>query len=81
MEVKLKMIGTKEKLKEFMDIFGDNLTKLADYLGISYQSISKKLNGHTDFKLTEIRMIKERYNLTAEEVDYIFFYIPDAEQE
>lgn len=67
------MLGIKEKLKVFMDLFGDTMTDLADTLQISYQSISKKMNGHTDFKLTEIKQIKERYHLSPEEVDYIFF--------
>ena len=67
------MIGIKEKLRIFMELFGDTLTELADALDISYQSVSKKINGHTDFKLTELKIIKDRYNLTAEEMDYIFF--------
>lgn len=67
------MIGIKEKLKVFMDLYNENLADLAEALGISYQSISKKVNGHSDFKLGEIQQIKDRYSLSAEEIDYIFF--------
>ena len=67
------MEGTKERLRQVMDLFGDNFTDLAKYIGISYQALSKKLNGHVDFKRVEIALIKNRYNLTPEEVDFIFF--------
>ncbi len=71
------MLGLKEKLKEFMDIFGDSTMELAKAIGITYQSMNKKINGHSDFKLGEIKKIKNRYNLTAEEIYYIFFYNED----
>lgn len=56
-----------------MDIYGDTLESLANYLNITYQTLSKKMNGHVDFKRTEILKIKQRYNLSAEQVDNIFF--------
>lgn len=65
--------GTKSRLKEYMSYYDDNFQSLAEFMGISYQSLSKKLNNHVDFKRTEILMIKRRYNLTPEQVDYIFF--------
>jgi len=56
-----------------MDIYGDTLESLANYLNITYQTLSKKMNGHVDFTRTEILKIKQRYNLSAEQVDNIFF--------
>lgn len=56
-----------------MDIYGDTLESLANYLNIAYQTLSKKMNGHVDFTRTEILKIKQRYNLSAEQVDNIFF--------
>lgn len=64
---------TKDRLKEIMRYFDDSYFKLADAIGISYQSLSKKLNNHVDFKRSEILKIKYRYNLDAEQIDYIFF--------
>ena len=64
---------TKDRLKEVMRYFDDSYFKLADAIGISYQSLSKKLNNHVDFKRSEILKIKYRYNLDAEQIDYIFF--------
>lgn len=54
---------------------GDRNEDLAKYIGISPQRFSAKLNGTggADFTRSEIQKIKERYNLTAEEVDIIFF--------
>ncbi len=64
----------KALLRSVMALHGDTNKNLADYLGISEQSVSKKINENdTEFKLGEIRMIKARYNLTREQVDRIFF--------
>ena len=63
----------KWKLREQMDIYGDTLESLANYLNITYQTLSKKMNGHVDFTRTEILKIKQRYNLSAGQVDNIFF--------
>lgn len=64
---------TKERLKEFVDLFDDNFGELAKYLDLSYQSLNKKLNNHVDFKRTEIKKIKDRYSLSPDQVCYIFF--------
>ena len=64
----------KEKLRSMMALHGDNNRTLADYLGISEQSLCNKINENgTEFKQGEIREIKDRYNLSPEEVDAIFF--------
>lgn len=63
----------KWKLREVMDKHNDTLTDLANYLGITYGTLSKKMNQHVDFTITEIKKIKIRYSLTAEQIDEIFF--------
>lgn len=64
----------KELLRSVMVIHGDTYKDLADYLGISEQSMSNKINENgTEFKQGEIAKIKYRYNLTCEQVDLIFF--------
>lgn len=63
----------KHRLKEQMDRYGDSQEELAEYLGVTYQTLSKKLNGHGDFSRTEIRKMKDRYSLTAQQIDHIFF--------
>lgn len=53
---------------------GDTNKELAEYLGITEQSVSAKINENgTEFKQGEIAKIKERYNLTADQVEAIFF--------
>ncbi|WP_265460298.1 XRE family transcriptional regulator [Enterococcus sp. HY326] len=49
--------------------------KLANYLGISEQTLSKKINEKdgAGFNQSEIKLIKERYGLDAKQVDNIFF--------
>ena len=66
-------MGTKERLKEIVDLYGDSIGELAKFLGITYQSLNKKLNGHVDFKRVEVKKIAERYSLDAEQIYYIFF--------
>lgn len=64
----------KDLLKSFMALHGDTNRTLADYLNISEQSLSCKINEKgTEFKQGEIVSIKDRYCLTPEQVDAIFF--------
>lgn len=63
----------KNLLQAKMKIYNDTGETLAEYLGINKSTLSAKMNGHKDFTQGEIRKIKIRYNLTAEEVDSIFF--------
>lgn len=64
----------KNLLRSIMLLNGDTNVDLADALGVSTQSISDKINERgTEFKQGEIAKIKDRYNLTAEQVESIFF--------
>ena len=62
-------------LKSKMVLCGDTNMTLADALGISYQRLSAKMNEWegAEFTQSEILTIKDRYKLTPEEVDLIFF--------
>lgn len=63
------------RLKSVMVLHGDNGGKLAKALGISPQRLSAKINEHkgAEFTQGEITKIKNRYNLTPEELEQIFF--------
>jgi hypothetical protein len=64
----------KDLLRSVMVLHGDTNKTLAAFLGISEQSVSNKINENgTEFKKGEILKIKERYNLTSDQVDLIFF--------
>lgn len=66
----------KEQLRSIMVLHGDTNKDLADYLGISEQSVSNKINENgTEFKQGEIARIKTKYNLSSEQIDNIFFAI------
>ena len=61
-------------LRSVMILHGDTNATLADYLGITEQSVSNKINENgTEFKQGEIAKIKARYNLDSDMVDRIFF--------
>ena len=64
----------KSLFKSFVIAKGDTYSKLAEYLGITVSTLSKKVNEKREagFNQREIIMIKQRYSLTAEEVDAIF---------
>ena len=67
-------IVNKALLRSVMALYGDTNKDLADFLCISEQSLSKKINENdTEFKQGEIKRIRVRYNLTADQVDRIFF--------
>lgn len=63
----------KSALKSKMVLYNDTGITLAKILNISETTFSSKLNGKAEFTRSEIAKIKERYNLSAEEIDYIFF--------
>ena len=64
----------KAKLRSIMVLYGDTNKDLADYLGITEQSVSSKINENgTEFKQGEIALIVKRYNLSAEQIAEIFF--------
>ena len=52
--------------------FGDTQGELAKILGISETTLSLKINGKAEFKQTEIRIIADRYSLTADDIKELF---------
>lgn len=63
----------KRLLKELMKNSHYTISKMAKDLGISRQCFSKKINGITEFKQTEILNISKRLNLSNEQMYQIFF--------
>jgi DNA-binding transcriptional regulator YiaG len=64
----------KEMLRSIMVLNGDTNKELAEYLEISEASVSAKMNENkTEFKQKEIAKIRDKYNLSAEQIEAIFF--------
>ena len=65
----------KKLLEAKMKLHGDIGKTLAMHIGIARTTLSNKMNetNGAEFTQREISRIKERYSLTAEEVDEIFF--------
>lgn len=64
----------KRLLRSIMVSHGDTNKDLAEWLGVSEQSVSAKINEHgSEFKQGEIAKIQKRYNLSPEQVINIFF--------
>ena len=65
----------KNELEAMMKRHGDTGGSLAAYLGVTRSTFSAKIN-ETDgreFTQGEITKIKQKYGLTADEIDMIFF--------
>lgn len=61
-------------LRSLMVLHGDTNATLANFLCITEQSLSNKINAKgTEFKQGEISRIKARYGLDSDMVDRIFF--------
>ncbi len=63
----------KQLLKAKMVEHGDTQAQLAAAIGISASNLNDKINGKVSFRQNEIAAIRSRYNLSAQEVDRIFF--------
>ena len=60
--------------RSIMVLNNDTNKSLAEFLNLSEQTVCNKINENgTEFRQGEIAMIKERYNLTAEQIADIFF--------
>lgn len=59
--------------KSKMKLHNDTQKELADFLDIVISTLSFKISGKQPFNANEIKKIKIRYGLTAEEIDDIFF--------
>lgn len=66
MDVNLK------ELKIKMIRYDDSTKSLAEFLGITPLTLSRKLSGHSEFTLSESVKLKNRYDLTDEEYFQIF---------
>jgi hypothetical protein len=56
-----------------MKLHGDTQEVLANYLEMSLPSVNQRIAGNVEFKAREIAKVKEKYNLTDEQVTAIFF--------
>lgn len=65
----------KAMLESFMKLKGDTSSTLASHLGIARSSFSAKMNEYEGrcFTQKEICIIKNRYNLSSDDADRIFF--------
>lgn len=65
----------KKMYRSKMALFGDTNESIASYLNITPQRNSAKVNGTKGAEYTqgEIALLKKRWNLSAREVDQIFF--------
>ena len=52
---------------------GDTQEKLAKDMGLQTSALNMRINGKIEFRRNEIIFIKQRYNLSSNEVDSIFF--------
>ena len=63
-----------QRLKAIMVLHDESVRDLADVIGLSPSSVYRKLDGVCgEFTQGEIAKIKAHYDLTAEQVDQIFF--------
>lgn len=69
----------KEALLFLIRKHGITQKELADVLGVTYQTLNLKINGHTEFTRSEILGIKVFFKLTPIQVDYLFFRVEDDE--
>ncbi len=60
-------------LRKKIDESGYKLRFIASKLGITYQGFLKKITNETEFKASEMQILRELLNLTDSEFKQIFF--------
>lgn len=60
-------------LKSVMVLRGDTQETLAKSLGLPQSALSSRIAGAVDFRRAEIEQIAKRYELTAKDIQAIFF--------
>lgn len=60
-------------LKSKMVLHDDTADDLAELFGVHRATVYAKMRGANEFIVSEIMAIKNRYNLSAEDIDAIFF--------
>lgn len=60
-------------LRSKIDDSGYKLAYIAKQLGITYQGFLKKINNETEFKASEMQILRNLLNLTDAEFEQIFF--------
>ena len=61
------------EMKVVMKRNQDTQEKLAEALALPVSGVNARINGSIEFRSGEMKLIKERYNLSAEDVVSIFF--------
>lgn len=61
------------EMKVAMKRHEDTQEKLAKALGLKISGVSARINGKLDFRASEIEKIRDRYNLSNDELVQIFF--------
>ena len=62
-----------QKLKALIVQNYETQSVLAEALGLPVSALNARINGHTEFRRSEINAIRERYHLSPEETINIFF--------
>ena len=60
-------------LKAKMAYYGDSKSSLSKYLGMANVTLANKMNSTSEFTQSEIKKIIDRYHLSPDEVEQIFF--------
>lgn len=60
-------------LREKISLSGYKITYIAEKCGITYQAFNNRMNGEVEFRVDEVRALKELLNLEDEEVNIIFY--------
>ena len=63
------------EIRALMGKYGVNLEKMGSVMGCNYMTVSNKLNGHSEFKFSEMVRIMEFFSAKGEDVsvEFLFF--------
>ena len=66
-------------IKSNKEELGNN-ERFAKFLGISYQALSAKLNGKSEFSQSQIGKMKQHFHLSDSQLNLFFFYVKELKK-
>ena len=80
-EGNMKVMRTETRLQKRIEARFDTCLKFSEATGITPATLSRLLNGQTEWKMSQIEKAREALNIPAKEIPFYFFELGSPKME